>query len=144
VCLDPPVNGQSVFWVSKLPCIGRVSYVTVHSLVLCLEGEDVFRALRPRLAIVWVDVRHDMSDAIFVVANCFGAAVEIAGAVILAVEILLAFQSVVAVERDDDLDAVTFGIVHEVIQSVEDLIIPGLGSVPFEVGIAVYRRAFLR
>jgi hypothetical protein len=116
----------------------------VHSLVLRLESEDVLRALRPRLAIVWIDVRHNMGDAILVVANSFGAAVKVAGAVILAIEILLPFQSVVAVERDDELDTVALGIVHEIIQSVEHLIVPGLGCIALEVGIAIYGRTLLR
>jgi hypothetical protein len=144
VCFGPPVNSQFVFEASKLQFMGRVLYVTVHSLILRLESEDVFRALRPRLAVVWVDMRHDMGDAIFVVANCFRAAVKIAGAVVLTIEIFLPLQSVVAVERYDDLDAITFGVIHQIVQSVEDLIVPGLGSVPFEIGITVYRRALLR
>jgi hypothetical protein len=85
-----------------------------------------------------------MCDAILVVANSFGAAVKVAGAVIHAIEILLTFQSVVAVERDDELDAIALGIVHEVVQSVEHLIVPGFGCIALEVGIAVYRRALLR
>jgi hypothetical protein len=144
VCRGIPVTGQFIFWAYEPLSTGRVSYVTVHSLVLRLESEDVLRALRPRLAIVWIDVRHNMCDAILVVANSFGAAVKVASAVIHAIEILLTFQSVVAVERDDELDAIALGIVHEVVQSVEHLIVPGFGCIALEVGIAVYRRALLR
>jgi hypothetical protein len=85
-----------------------------------------------------------MGDAIFVVANSFGAAVKVASAVILAIEILLPFQSVITVEWDDELDAITLGIVHEIVQTIEHLIVPGLGCIALEVGIAVYRRALLR
>lgn len=121
----------------------RLSYISVHGLILCLKCEDVLRALRPWFAVVGVNMRHDIGNAIFVVANGFRAAVKIACAILLPVEISLVFQSVVAVERDNELDAVAFGIVHEVVQPVEDLIVPGLGSVALKIGITVDRRALL-
>ena len=115
----------------------------MHGLILCLECKDVFRALRPWFAIVWVDMRHYIGNAVFVMANGFRAAVKLANAIILPVEIPLVFQRVVAMERDDELDAIAFGIIHEVIQSVEDLIVPGLRSVALKIGISVDRRALL-
>lgn len=74
---------------------------------------------------------HDVSDAIFVVTDCFRATVKIAGTIILPVEVPFAFESIVAMERDDELDAITFGIVHDIVQSVKDFIVPGLGSIAF-------------
>ena len=92
---------------------------------------------------MWVDMCHDMRNAIFVVAYRFGAAVKVTGAVVLPVEVFLSFQGVVAVERDDELDAIAPRVVHEVIESVEDFIVPGLGSVALEIWEAIYRCALL-
>ena len=43
----------------------------MHGLVLRLKREDILWALGPRLAVVRVDVRHHVRDAVFVVADCF-------------------------------------------------------------------------
>jgi hypothetical protein len=107
----------------------------VHGLVLRLESEDVLRALRPGLAVVRVHVSHDMGDAVLVVAQGLCVGVEIANAVVLSVKVSVAFESVVAVERDDELDAIAFGVVHEVIQTVEDGIVVFGRSVAFEAGV---------
>jgi hypothetical protein len=115
----------------------------VHSLVLCFKCKDIFRALRPWFAIVWVDMCHNVANAVFVMTDCFRAAVEIAGAVVLSIEVFFPFEGVVAVERDDELDAVSSRFVHEIIKAVQNFIVPGLGSAALEVGIAVYRGSFL-
>lgn len=110
----------------------------MHSLILRLECKDVLWTLRPRLPVVRVDVRHHVGDAVFVVADRFGVAVEVVDAVRLAVEVSLVFEGVVAVERDDDFDAVASRAEHEVIEAIEDFVVPGLGGVAFEAGVAVY------
>ena len=115
----------------------------MHSLVLRLKRKDVLRALRPCFAVVRVDVRHYVGDAVFVVADCFGVAVEVVDAVRLPVEVSLVFERVVAVEGDDEFDAVASRVEHEVIEAVEDFVVPGLGRVAFETGVAVYLGAFL-
>lgn len=115
----------------------------MHSLILRLECKDVLWTLRPRLPVVRVDVRHHVGDAVFVVADRFGVAVEVVDAVRLAVEVSLVFKGVVAVEGDDDFDAVTSRVEHEVIEAIEDFVVPGLGVVAFEAGVAVYLGALL-
>jgi len=120
-----------------------MTYIIMHSLILRLKRKDVLRALRPRLAVVRVNVRHHVRDAVFVVADCIGVAVEVACAVILPVEVAIVLQGVVAVEGDYEFDAVASGIVHEVVEAVEDFVVPGFGSVAFEAGVAGYLGAFL-
>ena len=107
----------------------------MHGFVLRLEREDVLRALRPRLAIVRVHMRHDMGDAVLVIGKSLRVRVEVTDAVELSVEVPVALESVVAVEGDDEFDAVAFGAVHEVIQTVEDGVVVFVGSVAFEAGI---------
>ena len=75
-----------------------MTYISVHSLILCLEGEDVLRALRPRLSIVRVHVRHYMSDAVLVVAQSLCVCVEVANTVVFSVKVSVAFEGIVAVE----------------------------------------------
>ena len=120
-----------------------MTYVVMHRLVLRLKRKDIFRALRPCFAVVRVDVRHYVGDAVFVVADCFGVAVEVVDAVCLPVEVSFAFEGIVAMEGDDDFDAVASCIEHEVIEAVEDFVVPGLGCVAFEAGVAGYLGAFL-
>jgi hypothetical protein len=112
-----------------------MAYVPVHGLILRLEGEYVLWALRPRLAVVGVHVSHDMGDAVLVVAQSLGVGVEVADTVVLSVKVSVAFESVVAVERNDELDAVAMGVVHEVVQLVEDAVVVFAGSVAFEAGV---------
>jgi len=115
----------------------------VHGFVLRLECKDILWALRPWFAVVWVDMRHDVGDTVFVVANGFRATVEVTSTVVLSVEVPLAFQSIVAVERDDELDAIPLRVVHDVVQAVQDFIVPSLRSVALEAGKAVDRCALL-
>jgi hypothetical protein len=115
----------------------------MHSLVLRLKRKNILRALRPRLAVVRIDVRHHVGDAVLVVPDCVGVAVEVAGAVPLSVEVSLVLQGVVAVEGDYQFDAVASRVEHEVVQAVEDFVVPGLGGVAFEAGVAGYLGAFL-
>jgi hypothetical protein len=61
----------------------------------------------------------------------------------LSIEVSVALQSVVAVEGDDKFDAVASCIVHEVIEEVENFVVPAFGSVAFEAGVAVDLGAFL-
>jgi hypothetical protein len=112
-----------------------MAYIPVHGLVLRLEGEDVLWALRPRLAVVGVHVSHDMGDAVLVVAQSLCVGVEVADTVVLSVKVSVAFEGVVAVERNDELDAVAMGVVHEVVQFVEDGVVVFAGSVAFEAGV---------
>jgi hypothetical protein len=86
---------------------------------------------------------HNISNSVFVVTNGFRAAVKVTGTIVLPVEVFLSFQGVIAVERDDELDAIASRSVHEVIESIEDFIVPGLGSVALEIGKAVYGCALL-
>ena len=120
-----------------------MTYISVHSLILCLEGEDVLGALRPRLSIVRVHVRHDMSDAVLVVAQSLCVCVEVAGTVVLPVEVSVALEGVVAVERNDKLDPVALGVVHEVVQAVENGVVVFARRVAFEAGVAGELSAFL-
>lgn len=115
----------------------------MHGLVLRFKRKDVLWALGPRLAVARVDVRHHVGDAVFVVTDCFGVAVEVVDAVRLPVEVSLVFERVVAVEGDDDFDAVASRVEHQVVEAVEDFVVPGLGGVAFEVGVTVYLGAFL-
>lgn len=115
----------------------------MHSFVLRFKCEDVLWALRPRLAVVRVDVRHHVRDAVFVMADCFRVAVEVVDAVRLPIEVSLVFEGVVTVEGDDDFDAVASRVEHEVIEAIEHFVVPGLGGVAFETGVAVYLGAFL-
>jgi hypothetical protein len=115
----------------------------VHSLVLRFECKDILRALRPRFAVVWVDVCHDVGNPVSVVTDCFRAAIKVASAVVLPVEVSFLFKSIVAVEGDDELNAIASRVVHEVVESVQDFIVPGLRSITLETGEAVYRGAFL-
>lgn len=115
----------------------------MHGFVLRLECKDILWALRPWFAVVWVDMRHDVGDTVFVVANGFRATVEVTSTVVLSVEVPLAFQSIVAVERDDELDAIPLRVVHDVVQAVQDFIVPSLRSVALEAGKAVDRCALL-
>ena len=112
-----------------------MTYISVHSLILCLEGEDVLGALRPRLSIVRVHVRHDMSDAVLVVAQSLCVCVEVTNTVVFSVKVSVAFESVVAVERNDEFDAVAFGVVHKVVETVEDGVVVFVGSITFEAGV---------
>ena len=120
-----------------------MTYFSVHSLILCLEGEDVLGALRPRLSIVRVHVRHDMSDAVLVVAQSLCVCVEVTNTVVFSVKVSVAFESVVAVERNDEFDPVAFGVAHEVVQAVEDGVVVFAGGVAFEARVACKLSAFL-
>lgn len=115
----------------------------MHSFVLRFERKDVFRALRPRFTVVRVDVRHHVGDAVFVVPDGIRVAVEVASTVPLSVEISVVLEGVVAVEGDDEFDAVATCVEHEVVEAVEDFVVPGFGGVAFETGVAVYLSAFL-
>jgi hypothetical protein len=115
----------------------------MHGLVLCLEGEDVLRALRPGLAVVRVHVSHYMGHTVLVVAQSLCVCVEVAGAVVLPVEVSVAFEGVVAVERNDKLDPVALGVVHEVVQAVENGVVVFARRVAFEAGVAGELSAFL-
>ena len=46
-------------------------------------------------------------------------------------------------EGDDEFDAVASRVEHEVIEAIEDFVVPGLGGVAFEAGVAVYLGALL-
>ena len=46
-------------------------------------------------------------------------------------------------EGDDEFDAVASRVEHEVVEAVEDFVVPGLGRVAFEAWVAVYLGAFL-
>jgi hypothetical protein len=121
-----------------------MTYIPVHSLVLRLEGEDVLRALRPWFPVVGVHVRHDMSDAVLVVAQSLRVGVKVADTVVFPVEVSVALEGVVAVEGDDEFDPVAFGIVHEVVQAVEDGVVVFSGRVAFEAWVAAELGALLR
>lgn len=95
----------------------------MHSLILCLKSKDVLWALRPRLAIVRIDVGHDMGHTFLVVGNSLRVGIEVSSAIVLSIEILVVLQSIVAMKRYNELDAVSLGVVHKVIQSVQDGIV---------------------
>lgn len=116
----------------------------MHGLVLRLKSEDVFWALRPWLAVVRVHVRHDVSDTVLVVGESLLIGVEIAGAVVLSVKVSVAFEGVVAVEGNDEFDPVAFGVVHEVVQTVEDGVVVGSRGVGLEAGVTCKLSTFLR
>jgi hypothetical protein len=92
---------------------------------------------------VRVHVRHDMGHAVLVVAQSLCVCVEVAGAVVFPVKVPVALEGVVAVERNDELDPVAFGVAHEVVQAVEDGVVVFVRSVAFEAGVACELGAFL-
>lgn len=100
------------------------THVVVHRLVLRLECEDVLAALRPRLARVGVDVAQHPLDALLELADGTGVRVEVACAVPLPIEVGVRLQSVEAVERNEQLNAVFVGVDHEVVEPGQDGLVP--------------------
>jgi hypothetical protein len=115
----------------------------MHGLILRLESEDVLRALRPGLSVVRIDMRHNMGDAVLVIAQSLCVRVKVAGTVVFSVEVPFALESIVAVERNDEFDAVAFGVVHEVVQAVEDGVVVFVGGVALQARVACELSALL-
>jgi hypothetical protein len=76
-----------------------------------------------------------MGDAVLVVVQSLGVCVEVAGAVVLSIEVPVGLEGIVAVERNDEFDAVAFGVVHKVVETVEDGVVVFVGSITFEAGV---------
>ncbi|KAI6762523.1 hypothetical protein HG530_008503 [Fusarium avenaceum] len=93
-------------------------YLGVHGFVLSLESKDVFRALGPRLSILGVLVRKNMSNSLLELFNGLGIGIEVAGTVPLAVEVFVTLKSIIAVDGDKELDAIVMGLCHEVVKPV--------------------------
>ena len=109
-----------------------ITYLLVHGLVLCLEGENVLGALSPSLAIVGVDMAEYVSDPRLEVGDGIAVGIEISGSVPLPVKVAAALQGVVAVDGDQEFDAVTVGLYHETIQAFEDRVIPRVWTVALQ------------
>ena len=120
----------------------RTTQIVIHGFVLRFQGKDVLWALRSHLAIVRVDVRRQVRNAVFAVADCFRVAVKVVYAIRLPLEVSLVFEGVEAVEGDGDFDAVASRVEHEVVKAVENFDIPGLGGAAFGNDVAVYLGAF--
>lgn len=118
-------------------------YITMHSFVLSLEGKYVFGTFRPGFAIVWVDVCHDMSHTIFVVADSLGICVEITSPIVLSEEVPVISESVVTMEGDDELNIIVSGTVHEVVQPIQHLVVERERTVSLQTGKALEGCAFL-
>lgn len=104
----------------------------MHSLVLRLKRKDVLRALAPCLARVGIDMRKHVRNALLKVPDCLAVGVEVARAVPLAVEIALALERIVAVQRDQQLDAVLVRLHHDLIQALQDRVVPSRGLVALQ------------
>lgn len=115
----------------------------MHRLILRLKRKDILRALRPGLPIMRVDMGQHMGNAVLEVGDSMGIGVEVSGAVPLAVKVRVGRQRIVAMDRDQQLDAVLVRLVHDVVEAVEDGVIPGPGGVALETGEWVQLGSFL-
>lgn len=64
-------------------------YLVMHGFVLRFEGEYVLRALGPWLAIVGIDVSHDVSDTILKILNGVAVGVEVTGAIPFTIKVFV-------------------------------------------------------
>jgi hypothetical protein len=95
----------------------------VHGFVLGLKCKYVFRALSPGLAVCGVDMCKNMSDTVFELADRVGVRVEVASAVVFPVKVTVAFQGVIAMDRDLELDTVALSFDHKLVQTVQDRVV---------------------
>lgn len=65
-------------------------------------------------------VRH----AIFEVSDCLAIGVEFACSIPLSVEVFIAFESIIAVDGDEELDAVAMRFHHKFVETVEHCVVP--------------------
>src|SRR5690242_269597 len=93
----------------------RGKYLGMHSFILSLEREDVLRALCPGLPICRIDVCENVCNAVFEVLDGIAVGVEVTSAIPLAVEVFVALQGIVRVDRDHELDAIAVCFDHELI-----------------------------
>ena len=114
----------------------------MHSLVLCFESKDVLRALSPGLSIGGVDVCKNVGNPVFKVFDGFGVGVEVASAVPIPIKILVTFKSVVAVNRNQKLDAIAVCLDHELVETVQHSVVPRAGRVSLKFTERIYGRAF--
>lgn len=96
----------------------------MHGFVLSLECENVFRALAPGLAIGGVDMGKNMGNPLLEISNGIAIGVEITSTIPLSIEVIRSLESIVAVDGDEKLDAITVRLDHEGIQAVQHGIIP--------------------
>jgi len=113
----------------------------MHSLILSFKREDVLRALAPRLAIVRIDMGHDMSDPILEVLDGVAVSIEVPGSVPFPVEVDICCEGVVTVDRHKQLDAVAMGVGHEVIQPIQNSVVPTSRATAFKAIEAIDRSA---
>jgi hypothetical protein len=104
----------------------------MHSFVLRLESKYVLRALGPCLAVCGIDMGKDMGNAIFEVGDGIAVGVEIASTVPLSIEIAITFEGVVAVDRNEELDAVAMRFHHEFIEATQNGVVPRCGYIALE------------
>lgn len=90
----------------------------MHGFVLSLKSKDILRALGPRLPILGVLVCKNMSNSLLELGNGLGIGIKVTSAVILAIKVTVALQSIVAVDGDKQLDAVAMGLCHEIVKPV--------------------------
>ena len=65
-----------------------------------------------------------MSNAVLKVPNGIGVGVEVSSTIPLPVEIFVALESVIAVDRDEKLDAIAVRLDHELVKAVQHSVIP--------------------
>lgn len=120
----------------------RRSTYPIHCFILSLKSKNIFATLAPRLSIMWIDMGHDVSDALFEVVNGVVIGVEGAGAIPFTIEITMALQYVVAMNGNQELDTVLMSVVHHIIETIQNLIaIPLCGTVSFQTRKTIDRSA---
>lgn len=87
-------------------------------------------------------MRKDMVNSIFEVSNNIAIGVKVTSAVLLAIEVAVTLECIVAVDRYQQLNAVIVGLRHESIESIEDSVVICLRQVPFKAWERVDRCAF--
>lgn len=82
-----------------------------------------------------------MSNSLLELGNGLSIGIEVADAVPLAIEVTVTLKSIVAVNRDEKLDAIVMGLCHEVVKPVQNSIVPVIRTCALQAIEAVDGRA---
>lgn len=109
----------------------------MHGLILSLKRKDILGAILPGLSIAGIDMRQDMGNTVLKVPHGVAVGVKVARPIPIAVEIAVSLESVVAVNRNHQLDAMAGCLDHEAIQALQHSIVPAAGVGSFEAVVWV-------
>ncbi len=122
--------------------VERRSTYPIHCFILSLKSKNIFTTLAPRLSVVWIDMGQDVSNALFEVVDGVVIGVEGAGAIPFTIEITVALQYVVAMNGNQELDTVLMSVVHNIVETIQNLIaIPLCGTVSLQTRKSIDRSA---